>query len=252
MLTDDELMWAMWVARVLGDLLAAAPQITCRQERGHLAEIFRLCIDSVSSRNVSVFARLMHVDPETARNWQNGKRIPQLPFLLSMAYRLGISLLDLLLESPALVSPKFVRAAPVEVEVRTKRPTMQHGRRISRAEVSGILNTALNEIPPPSAKQVMGRLIYGEATIYRHFPELRRQIAQRYAEYRRKRAIARKAQAAEEVKRAAYKLHATGISLTYRHISPLLTSSAYLNLKEAQTALREIRRQLAHRPGNGP
>jgi hypothetical protein len=190
----------------------------------------------------------MHVDPETVRNWQNGKKIPQLPLLLSMAYRLGISLPDLLLGCSTLVSPKFIRAAPVEVNPRTQRPTMQHGRRIHRSEVSRILNTALNEIPPPSVNRVMERLIYSEVTIYRHFPELRRQIAQRYAEYRAKRAIARKAQAAEEVKRVAYELHAKGLSLTYRHIRPLLTSSAYLNLEEAQTALREVRRQLAHKP----
>src|SRR5207245_11386082 len=54
-------------------------------------------------------------------------------------------------------------------------------------------NTALNEIPPPSLRQIIRRLSYSEATIYRHFPELCRQISQRYAEYRTKRAMARKA-----------------------------------------------------------
>ena len=49
----------------------------------------------------------------------------------------------------------------------------------------------------------MRRLTHGKATIYRHFPELSRRIARHYASYRAKRAIGRKAQAAEEVRRVA-------------------------------------------------
>ena len=82
------------------------------------------------------------------------------------------------------------------------------------------------------------------ATIYRHFPDLCRQIARHYAEYRAKCALARKAYAAEEVKRVAIELHAKGIRLTRQHIRPLLPSSDYLNLKEGRTALREVRRML--------
>lgn len=245
MLPSDELMWGSWVASALGELLAAAPQITCPPGRQRLAETIRLCVDSLCSRNASALARFMHVGRGAVSRWQRGKSIPRLTLLLSMAYRLGISLLDLLLGCPTFAaSPGFVRAAPVEVNARGQRPTMQHGRRIHRAEVSRILHVALNEIPPPSVNRVMGRLSYGRATIYRHFPELCRQIAQHYAEYRAKRAIARKALAAEEVKRVAYDLHAKGIRLTRQHIRPLLTSSDYLNLEEGRTALREARRQI--------
>jgi len=91
----------------------------------------------------------------------------------------------------------------------------------------------------------MRRLSHAGPTIYRHFPELCRQIARHYAEYRVKRAIARRVQAAEEVRRVAYELQAKGTRLTRRHIRPLLTSSDYLNLEEGRTALREVRRQLA-------
>ena len=141
---------------------------------------------------------------------------------MSMAYRLGISLLDLLLECPTFVTSRgFVRAVPVEVNVRSQQSTMAYGRRISRAEVSRLLHLALKETPPPSMKQVMKRLRYSAATIYRHFPELCPQIARHYAEYRVRRAIARKVQAAEEVRRVACELRAKGISLTRRNLRPL-------------------------------
>ena len=79
-------------------------------------------------------------------------------------------------------------------------------------EVFRTLQSALNENPPPSVTQVMKRISHSEVTVRRHFPDLCRDIAKHYAEYRVKRAIERKAQAAEEVKRLAYELHANGIS----------------------------------------
>ncbi len=146
----------------------------------------------------------MRVGRGAVSNWQRAKTTPGLPLLLSMAYRLGISLLDLLLEGPTcLTSRGFVRVVPVEVSVRSQQSTMAFGRRIRRAEVSRLLHIALKETPPPSVEQVMRRLSHSPPTIYRHFPELCRQIARHYAEYRVRRAIARKVQAAEEVRRVA-------------------------------------------------
>jgi hypothetical protein len=122
---------------------------------------------------------------------------------------------------------------------------MAFGRRIRRAEVSRLLHIALKETPPPSVEQVMRRLSHSPPTIYRHFPELCRQIARHYAEYRVRRAIARKVQAGEEVRRVACELQAKGMSLTRRNLRPLLTSTDYLNLEEGRAALREVRRQMA-------
>jgi len=243
---SDELMWASWVASALGELLAAAPQITCPPERELLAQTIRLCVDRLCSRNASTLARLMHVGRGAVSRWRRGKSTPRLTLLLSMAYRLGISLRDLLLGSPTLASSRgFVRDAPVGVDARSQRRRMRHGWRINRVEVSRILHTALSETPPPSVEQVMRRLRHGSATIYRHFPDLCRQIARHYAEYRAERAIERKEKATEEMRRVAWELHAKGIRLTRHHIRPLLTSSAYFNLEEGRTALREVRQQIA-------
>ena len=251
-LPGDELAWASWVARALGELLAAAPQITCPPGRDHLAETIRICVNRLCSRNASILARLMHVGREAVSKWQREKSRPRLALLLRMAYRLGISLLDLLIGCPTFAASQgFLRDAPVEKNIHSQQQKMAHGRRIRRAEVSRILHTALSETPPPSMDQVMRRLTHGKATIYRHFPELSRRIARHYASYRAKRAIARKAQAAGEVRRVAWELHAKGIRLTRQHIRPLLTSTDYLNLEEGRTALREVRRQLALQTRSG-
>ena len=246
MMPREESVWALWVASALGELLAAAPQISGPPGRERLARTVRLCVERFCSGNGSNLARLMRVGRGAVSSWQRAKTTPGLPLLLSMAYRLGISLLDLLLEGPTCVTSRgFVRAVPVEVNVRSQQSTMAFGRRIRRAEVSRLLHIALKETPPPSMEQVMRRLSHSAATIYRHFPELCRQIARHYAEYRVRRAIARKVQAGEEVRRVACELQAKGMSLTRRNLRPLLTSTDYLNLEEGRAALREVRRQMA-------
>jgi TniQ protein len=246
-LPGEELVWAVWVASALGELLALAPQISCPPGRACLAQTIRLCIDRFCSGNASALARMLHVGRGAVSKWQREKTIPELILLLSMSYRLGTSLRDLLLGCPTpLASAGFVHHAPVEVNVRSQTRRRAHGRRIRREEVSRILHAALSETPPPSMDQVIKRFSYSGPTIYRHFPELCRQIARHYAEYRVRRATARKVQAGEEVRRMACELQAKGISLTRRNLRPLLTSTDYLNLEEGRTALREVRQQMAH------
>lgn len=246
MMPREESVWALWAASTLGELLATAPQIGCPPGRERLARTVHLCVERFCSGNGSNLAQLMGVGSGAVSRWQRAKTTPGLPLLLSLAYCLGISLLDLLLECPTFPTPQgFVRVVPAQVNARSQLRRKRYGWRINHAEVSSILQTALREAPPPSVERVMRRLRHGRATIYRHFPDLCRQIARHYAEYRARRAIARKIQAGDEVRRVAGELQAKGISLTRRNLRPLLTSTDYLNLQEGRAALREVRRQMA-------
>ena len=252
MLPSEDLAWACWVASALGELLATSPQITCPPERKCLAQTICLLVERFCSGNASALARLLHVGRGAVSKWQRGKTTPGLALLLGLAYRLRISLLDLLLGHPSFAaSQELIRDMPVETNIRSQQRRMAHGRRIHRAEIEQILRMALTETPPPSMDQVMTRFCHGRATIYRHFPELCRKIARHYAEYRGRRAMARKQKAAEEVRRIAWELHAKGIRLTRQHLRPLLTSSDYLNMEEGRSALQEVRRQITARVSTG-
>lgn len=239
-------MWATWVATALGDVISAAPHIASPPTKERLAQIIGKCVERTSSGNASAFARLMHVGRGDVSRWQRGNALPRLALLLNMTFRLGAPLLNFLLGSPACVSlGGFLRSAPVEPDRGPRRTTIQHGRRMTdHPEVFRILQLALNENPPPSVTQVMKQISYSEVTVRRHFPELCRNIAKNYAAHREKRAVERKAQAAEEVKRLAYALHSQGVKLTRSHMRPLLTSSDYLNLEEGRAALRQVRQHL--------
>ncbi len=244
-LSSNESMWAIWVASTLGELLSTAPQIACPPTREHLVETIGLCIRRASSGNTSEFARLMHVGRGDVSRWQRGKALPPLALLLTMAYRLETSLSDFLLGCPrSIPSRGFLRSAPVETDSNAQRRTAQPRPRINRLEVSRLLHAALAENPSPSLTQVIQRITHTEVTVRRHFPEVCFEIAKHYAEYRARRAVARKTQAAEEVRRLAHELHAKGIALTRQNMRPLLTSSDYLNLDEGRAALRQVRRDL--------
>lgn len=244
-LTGDELTWPTWVATALGELISTAPQIASPPTKARLAQTIGTCIERMSSGNASAFARLLHVGRGDVSRWQRGKALRRLALLLNMAFRLGAPLLDFLLGSPACVSSRgFLKSAPVEPNRSPRRSTIQYGRRMDDPEVFRTLQSALDESPPPSVTQVMKRISHSEATVRRHFPDLCRDIAKHYAGYRVKRAVERKAQAAEEVKRLAYALHSDGVKLTRRQMRPLLTSSDYLNLEEGRAALRQVRQEL--------
>lgn len=244
-LACDELIWATWVATALGDLLSASPQIALPPTKERLAQTIGKCIEHTSSGNASAFARLMQVGRGGVSRWQRGKALPRLALLLNMAFRVGVPLVDFLLGSAACVSlGGFVRSAPVEPDRRPPGTTSQYGRRMNLPEVFRTLQSALNENPPSSLTQVMKRIGHSGITVRRHFPEPCCEIVKNYAAYRVKRAVERKTQAAEEVKRLAHALHSQGVKLTRSNMRPLLTSSDYLNLSEGRAALREVRQDL--------
>ena len=244
-LAGDELMWATWVATAFGDLISSSPHIASPPTKEHLAQTIGKLVQETSSGNASAFARLIQVGRGDVSRWQRGKALPRLGLLLNMAFRMGSPLVDFLLGSPAcLCLGGFLRSAPVEPDAGPPRTTIQHGRRMTDPELFRMLQSALKENPPPSVTQFMKRISRSEVTVRRHFPELCREIAKNYARYRVKRALERKARAAEEVKRLAYELHSRGVRVTRSHLRPLLTSSDYLNLAEGRAALREARREL--------
>lgn len=245
-LTSDQLLWAIWVATTLGELLAAAPQLSFPPTRELLTQTISLCAEHTSCGNASAFARLLHVGRGDTSKWQRGKALPRLALLLSMAYRLGTSLLDFLsgnvvnLQRSIVLSP---HPPPGQDQHRSQlrgrpRPT------IKPTEVQLALQAALHENPPPSVHQVTKRTGHEKPSIYRLFPELCYAIARRFADHRKVQATLRKDLAYAEVKRVAYELHAKGIKLTRQHLRRLLTSSDYLNIDEGRAALREARSEL--------
>lgn len=245
-LTNDDLRWGIWVATVLGEILAAAPRLPFALPREGIARVVRLCVERMAGGNASAFARDMEAGRGEVRKWQTGKALPKFPSLLSLSYRLGMSLLDLIKGTLASIPQKFVREFPPQFskgQFTLKKPRRSLCR-IKPADVLQVLQAALNESPPPSVRQVIKRTNHDTPIIYRHFPEECRTIAQRFADYRKIQAVARRDRARVEIREMAYQLHAKGVKITCKHLRPLLTSSDYTNLEEGRAALRQVREEL--------
>jgi hypothetical protein len=245
-LTEDGLSWENWVATVLGEILAAAPRLSFAPSREGIAQMIRFCIEHIADGNITEFGRELEMGRANVRMWRLGKGLPKFPSLLGLAFRLGISLLELITAAPDSVPQKFVRSFPPQLSKKQcpsgrLRKTL---RRMDSAYVLHILQAAMNENPPPSVRQVVKRTNHGKASIYRCFPVECRAIAHRFADYRKIRALARRDRARAEIREAAYQLHAKGMKITRDHLRPLLTSSDYTNLEEGRAALRQVRQEL--------
>jgi hypothetical protein len=245
-LNNDDLRWGDWVAKVLGEILAAAPRLSFAPSRDVIAQMIHFCVEHISDGNTSEFARELEVGRGDVMKWQLGKALPKFPSLLGLTFRLGISLLDLIRGATDSVPQKFIHLFPPQLSKKqfASRRLRKPQRRMNSAEVLHILQAALNENPPPSVRQVINRTNHGRTIIYRYFPIECRTIAQHFADYRKIRAIARRDRARAEIRQVAYQLHAEGIKITRQHLRPLLTSSDYTNLEEGRAALRQIREEL--------
>ena len=245
-LRNDDLVWGDWVTAVLGEILAAAPELPFAPSRADTARVISLCVERMVDGNASAFARLMDAGRGQVRKWQTGKAQPKFSALLGLSYGLGISLVNLLRGALPSLPREFVRPFPSQLSKarsNSKKPR-RLPRRLETVAVQQALEAALQENPPPSVHQVIQRTNHAKAMIYRHFPELCRAIARRFADYRKVRARARRDRARAEVKEAAYQLHARGVRITRKHLRPLLSSSDYTNLDEGREALRRVREEL--------
>ncbi len=245
-LTNDDLSWGSWVATVLGEILAATPRLPFAPTREGITRVISLCVERIADGNASAFAREMEAGRGEVRKWQTGKALPKFPSLLSLSYRLGISLMDLIKGAPSSVPQEFVRSFPSQFSKGrfTSKTSHRSSCRITPADVLPTLQAALNGSPPSSVRQVIKRTNHSASIIYRHFPEECRAIARQFADYRKIQAVARRDRARVEIREAAYQLHAKGVKITRKHLRPLLTSSDYTNLEEGRAALRQVREEL--------
>ncbi len=242
LLSKDAEDWANWIVSTLGELLAMAPRVGASPEKRQIAAIIRLCVDETTSGNASAFGRLMHTERGSVIRWEKGVGRPRLSVLLNIAYCRGISLAELVCESPSSIASRaFLRPPLAKAQELVRQTRARASWRVDTTEVLENLNAALNEDPPPSLTRAIRRLNCTEVTARRHFPELCFKLARRYAEYRVKQAMRRKTLAADEVRRVASDLQAKGIKLTRTHLRPLLSSSDYLNLVESKAVLDELR-----------
>lgn len=113
------------------------------------------------------------------------------------------------------------------------------------SKVGRTLEEILQEQPPPSMREVTGRLNRSATSLYSYFPRLCRRIGARHAEYRRRSFVQRKRQFLSDVRRIAIALHAGGVYPSVRKVEERLPEPKSLRSdRAALKALREVRLEL--------
>lgn len=231
-----------WVATVVGELLAAAPDFPALPRREVIAESITTHVQAVMNGNFSSFAQHLHVHRRTAWEWGQGLQVPQLTALLQLCSYFGTS--------PAhFLTGCALGTAPVQKYAPEEKPTVEKPkkrfRKFETERLRCALEGALQEEGdlPPSMREVAGRLQYDSSHLYKHFPDLCRAIAARYRSYQKEQRRLRLDGICDEVRQTARDLHAQGHSPSERQIGKLLKKRGVFKEEEVRTALQDIMRE---------
>ncbi len=179
LMTDSDWQWQFFVGQQIGYILAHAPYLMQIPQKQKLANAIDSCIVSYFQGKAKTFADLMFFSPTVPSDWRSGRALPVLNLLLRVCYRLSISLLDFLTGNVT-ISPQFVlKELPLcQQYSKTNRP-------FDLIQIKQLLETALSEFPPKSLRQVALAIKYDRTDLYRHLPNLCRQINLRYKLYKK-------------------------------------------------------------------
>lgn len=177
--------WLLWVARVVGDILAAATPCRPWPERGRVARVLTHYVDAAGAGETAKLARRVGVTKQAIWTWKTSISVPQLGCLLRLCYHLDITPLAMVTgdnDAPSRppVTPRPRHAAPLCVKRRKWR--VLDGEDI---KVRMQATVDANELPPPSLACVACRLDVAPQQLLNHCAAQSRIIIERHAAYRR-------------------------------------------------------------------
>lgn len=186
-LPEDELKWQHWVVNNVGDLLLRAPRLSSPLPKERVKEAISAYVNQVSIGSLFTLAHLCggtYVQWfDKLRGWHSGEKIPQLDSLLHFCYSLETSLVDFLTKEEVVIVnfDRLVTLLQDKKQTKPKISRKQHDWDRMRA----ILQTSLNESPPPSLIEVCKRFDCPKSTLYNNLPDLCNAISSQYADYKK-------------------------------------------------------------------
>jgi len=173
-MNQQDVLWQSFVAQQVGELIAQAPYLIEPLNRESVADAINKCIVAVSKGNAKTFASEMYLSLTVPRDWRVGKALPQLNKLLRVCYRLSISLLDIYLGTLEVDSSIALKELPLSEQY------SHTNRSFDVDKVREFLELHQESSPPQSLKQLAFKIGYDPTDLYRHLPDLCRQISARY------------------------------------------------------------------------
>lgn len=236
-LSEKELQREIWVAKVIGELIANNPYLGSPPSKKNIARSLGRAIEIVTDGNIAAFARLVGLPKNTVWMWQRGKTLPQLDMLLRICHFLEITLLDFLTLEDISSAIKTIKN-PCQQRSQTPRTSPKYFK-LEQVQNALLLVLASDQMPPPAMKEVAQRLGYDRRTISQHFPQLCRDISAKYLSYRKALRLENIELSCKEVRQIAAKLCNEGIYPTENLISESMTKPGYLRYKKVRATLQQ-------------
>ncbi|GAB1540693.1 TniQ family protein [Scytonema sp. NUACC21] len=171
---NQDVEWQNFVAQQVGELIAQAVYLIESPSRESVAPAINQCIEVATLGNAKAFAQEMYLSLTVPRDWRIGKALPQLNLILRVCYRLSISLIDIYLGRLKIEHPIVLKELPLSEQY------SKTNRSFDADKVREFLELHQESSPPQSLKQLAFKIGYDPADLYRHFPDLCRQISARY------------------------------------------------------------------------
>jgi TniQ len=166
--------YEIFAAKQIGELIRLAPGLTCVPDQKVAKGSIIRCAERFFDGNLCAFVNYLGLSKTTTYPLYNGKpRIIHLELLLRIGFQTSIPLFDLLTREDSLDGFNPLPSSSL--------PSNRLSPRRKKENVLKTLLAALEEIPPPSLKEMTERLGYSSSSILRsYFPEVCDQITANY------------------------------------------------------------------------
>lgn len=239
---EEEQEWRLFVAKCVGDLLAALTDLHDMPTKGTVVESLHECIAISTGGVITRFAKLIGSNMGTVSEWHRGEVKISLSGLLKICYCLDLSIMDFLKGKDAIRKSKInVKELPnAAYVVRNHRSHRPFDRRKAEMNLANFLNVE----PPVSMAEASRRIGVNRGDLYRVSPELCRKISVRYKDYKQELYRIERVKREEEVRQAVIYLYSQGIYVSPRPVVKYLNKPTYLGRRDVAAIIRETREKL--------
>jgi len=233
----------VWRARMVGEILAAAPTLAEKPLQRRVMEALADVVETATEGNIAAFARSLRLDKCTVWQWMTGVHLPSLDLLVRVCAHQGISLLHVLTGRYRDLDATGAAGA-MPLDALQRQPAVARVPRENN-RLRQAMEAALMEDPPPSVREVAHRLGFrSSASLYDRFPDLCRTLADRGRACRRERHELWQDRLRNEVRQATLDLYHRGIYPASVRVPPLLSRPGHFRHPVAMAAWRETMQKL--------
>jgi hypothetical protein len=239
-----DISYDVWVATMVGEVLAHAAATTCLPARNRIAAVVAAYVEHAAGGSNAAFARLLGCSKYTIRDCCRGEQLLQLGTLVKLCETVGVSLLQLLTDETLLVClPPIPRTI-------LPRPRSYHGsyRQIDKGQLRRLLQAEVTNLadPPKSLRILAAELGFDLSYLVKQCPEEAQMLKARYATYVEQRKQRTREQLFRELRDVMAGLVGDGIYPSQKRVAAQLSRPWFLRLPEARVAWRQLLTELGN------